>query len=197
MSRVLVLRHGRTAWNDDGRIQGRTDTPLSPAGRAQVRGWSLPRWTSGATWYASPLARARDTAALLGHPAPLLDDRLVEMSFGAYEGRRLAELRRALGPAMADNELRGLDFHPPGGETPRQVAARFAQFLAQQAAGACDLVVVAHKGILRAALVLARGWDMLGRPPIPIRDDHGFIVTTDDDGRATDLSSLALRSVVA
>lgn len=197
MSRVLVLRHGRTAWNENGRIQGRTDTPLSLAGREQVRGWSLPAWTSGATWYASPLARARDTATLLGHPAPLLDDRLLEMSFGAYEGRRLAELRLELGPAMADNEIRGLDFHPPGGETPRQVAARFAQFLAERAAGACDLVVVAHKGILRAALVLARGWDMIGRPPLPIRDDHGFIVTTDRDGRPTELCSLGLRTVEA
>jgi broad specificity phosphatase PhoE len=197
MSRVLVLRHARTAWNEDGRIQGRTDTPLSVAGREQVRAWRLPAWASGATWYASPLARARETAALLGHPAPLLDDRLVEMSFGAHEGRRLAELRVELGSAMADNEIRGLDFHPPGGETPRQVAARFAQFLAERTAGGGDLVVVAHKGILRAALVIARGWDMLGRPPVPIRDDHGFLLTTDADGRPTGLDSLPLRTGLA
>lgn len=197
MSRVLLLRHGRTAWNEDGRIQGRTDTPLSLAGREQVRAWRLPAWASSATWYASPLARARETAALLGQPAPLLDARLLEMSFGAYEGRRLAELRVELGAVFADNEIRGLDFHPPGGETPRQVAVRLALFLAERTAGGGDLVVVAHKGILRAALVLACGWDMLGRPPIPIRDDHGFLLTTDADGRPAGLDSLTLRPALA
>lgn len=197
MSRVLVLRHGRTAWNDEGRIQGRTDTPLSAAGRAQVSSWRLPGWTDGATWYASPLARARETAALLGRPSPRLDQRLVEMSFGTYEGRRLAELRRDLGPAMAANEIRGLDFHPPDGETPRQVAARFACFLAERATDGGDLVVVAHKGLLRAALVLTFAWDMLARPPVPIRDDHAFLMTTDGCGRATTLASLPLCAVSA
>ena len=63
---VAFVRHGRTEWNDAGRMQGRADIGLSEAGRAQVRGWTLPRSLAGARFVASPLARARETAAIMG-----------------------------------------------------------------------------------------------------------------------------------
>jgi probable phosphoglycerate mutase len=172
--RVLIVRHGRTAWNEQGRIQGRTDTALSPAGRRQVLGWRLPPAFRAARCVSSPLRRAVETAALLGHPAPPTDPRLAEMRWGAFEGRLLAELRRERGAAMQADEALGLDFRPPDGESPREVAARLGAFLADAARQPGDLLVVAHKGILRASLVLAPGWDMLGRPPVPLEDDTAF-----------------------
>jgi probable phosphoglycerate mutase len=188
--RVLILRHGRTAWNEAGRIQGRTDIALSPAGRRQVRAWRLPARYAATRCVSSPLRRALETARLLGHPSPATDHRLVEMRWGRFEGRLLADLRGELGPAMQANEAQGLDFRPPGGESPREVADRLADYLADAASDRDDLVLVAHKGILRASLVLALGWDMIGRPPVPIVDDTAL------EHRLDPLGALAFERIV-
>ncbi len=191
--RVLFVRHGSTAWNEAGRIQGCTDVPLSPAGRAQVAGWRLPEGWRGGRCVTSPLQRARETAALLGFDAAEIDARLVEMGWGGYEGATLAELRQRHGDALAENEARGLDFRPPGGESPREVAARLAGFLRDLAVEGEDRLVVAHRGILRASLVLAFGWDMLGRPPVRIVDDVALEHELDSDGGLAFVRSVGLR----
>ncbi len=178
MSRLLLIRHGATAWNEAGRIQGRSDPPLSPAGRAAVSAWRLPAQVYDAAadtrWLSSPLTRARDTAAIL-HGAPVeTEARLIETDWGAWEGRSLADLRDELGPAMAENEARGLDFRPPGGESPRDVQNRvrpLLESLAQKTAGTAGTVVaVTHKGVIRAVYALACGWDMRAKPPAKLRD---------------------------
>ncbi|HMR29854.1 MAG TPA: histidine phosphatase family protein [Geminicoccaceae bacterium] len=181
--RALFIRHGLTRWNEEGRIQGQTDVPLSPAGREQVAAWRLPPDLAAARSYVSPLGRARETARILGLDRPAVDDRLREMAWGAYEGEMLVELRRRHRTAFADIESRGLDLRAPGGESPREVSARLAGFLAEAAVGAGDLVIVAHKGILRASIVLAFGWDMLGEPPVAIRDDRALLHRLDPAGR--------------
>ncbi len=127
--RICLIRHGTTAWNAAGRIQGRRDVPLSDAGRAQVRGWRLPHGFAQAACMASPLRRALETAALLGFDQPAIDGRLAEMDWGEFEGRTLTELRAELGPAMRELEDSGLDFRPPGGESPREVAGRLGACL--------------------------------------------------------------------
>jgi broad specificity phosphatase PhoE len=191
--RVCLIRHASTAWNEEGRIQGRTDIPLSPAGRAQAAAWRLPEGFATAPCVVSPLRRAVETAALLGFPGPATDDRLAEMRWGAFEGRRLGELRDELGPSLADAERRGLDFRPPGGESPREVAARLAGFLGDLAADGRVRLLVAHKGILRAALVLSLGWDMLGKPPVRYDPERALLLTLDREGRPTFLASEPLR----
>ena len=85
---------------------------------------------------------------------------LVEMDWGLWQGMTLAELRAADPEGMRRNESRGLDFRPDGGESPREVRARVARWLAALAADGPPLVVVTHKGVIRAALSLATGWDM-------------------------------------
>ena len=160
-----MLRHGPTAWTTERRLQGRTDMPLSPEGKATVLGWRLPAETAGFAWVASPLARARETAALLGHGDAPVDARLVEMSFGDWEGRRLADLRDEFGPAMDALESRGLDFRAPGGESPRELQQRLAPLLAELGRGRGDFIAVTHKSVIRALYALATGWPMLGRPP--------------------------------
>lgn len=160
-----MLRHGPTAWTTERRLQGRTDMPLSPEGKAKVLGWRLPAETAGFAWVASPLARARETAALLGHGDAPVDARLVEMSFGDWEGRRLADLRDEFGPAMDALESRGLDFRAPGGESPRELQQRLAPLLAELGRGRGDFIAVTHKSVIRALYALATGWPMLGRPP--------------------------------
>ena len=186
MTRLAVIRHGPTAWNAEGRIQGHSDVPLSAPGRAAVRTWRLPGEIAGADWrwISSPLRRARETAALLNPEAEVCTDaRLVEMDWGAWEGRVLSELRAAGGSGMADAEARGLDFRPPGGESPRDVQARIAPLLAGLARAGGGHLAVTHKGVLRALYAWASGWDMTGRPPVKLRDACAHVYALDDEGR--------------
>jgi probable phosphoglycerate mutase len=195
VSRLLLIRHGATAWNEAGRIQGRSDPGLSPAGRAAVARWALPdgaAWAAGARWLCSPLRRARETATLL-HDGTLIEEpRLAEMDWGAWEGRTLADLRDEFGAGMTANEGRGLDFRPPGGESPRDVQRRLRPLLAELAATGAATVAVTHKGVIRAAYALASGWDLTGRPPAKLRDGcaHAFIL---DPGGTPRVAALNLQ----
>ena len=98
-------------------MQGRRDIPLSERGRAQVRTWSLPpELSNAASWVSSPLKRAIETAELLAGRAVDREGALIEMDWGDWEGSTLDELRDTHGAAFDQNEARGLDFRPPGGE---------------------------------------------------------------------------------
>ena len=165
MTLLALIRHGPTAWNRQRRVQGRRDIPLDAEGVAEVAGWRLPPAFSSFDWAASPLARARRTAAVLAGGAVPSAPALIEMDWGDWEGRRLAELRAELGPAMAANEARGLDFLPPGGESPRMVQRRLGPWLEEVARRGRPTVAVAHRGVIRALYAAAAGWDMLERPP--------------------------------
>jgi len=91
---VLLVRHGETSWNRDGRYQGRTDIPLSSEGRAQVQrlGDRL-RDVSFAKAFASPLLRAKATAEAIVGTRPLeLDANLLEISHGEWEGKLASEV---------------------------------------------------------------------------------------------------------
>jgi probable phosphoglycerate mutase len=192
--RILLIRHGRTVWNEQGRMQGRADLSLSPADRGQVQRWRLPEAWAAARWLSSPLRRATETAALLTEGPVDIEPRLIEMNWGAWEGRTLAELRTEAPEAMAANEARGLDFCPPGGESPREVRARFEALIADLAAERClsDVICVTHKGVIRVALSLATGWDMTSRPPLRLADDAALILHANATGRLAGRSVLRL-----
>lgn len=180
MTRLLMLRHAATAWTAAGRLQGHADPPLSAAGRAEAASWRLPDTFARAPILASPLRRARETAAHLGNAA--VEPRLVEMDWGAWEGARLADLRSTDPTGMAAHEALGLDLQPPGGERPRDVMGRLAALFEDLADGT-DRVLVCHKGVMRAALVLATGWDMTTKPPLRLTPAMGWLFTLDSAGR--------------
>lgn len=164
-----LIRHAPTTWNDEGRIQGWTDTPLSAAGRALLAGWEAPPQFAAADWYSSPLQRCRETARhLVGRNVPT-DPLLQEMNWGDWQGETLADLRERLGGKMADAEALGWDFAPPNGESPRNLAGRFQAFLAKLADSDRLTVAVTHRGVIRVAFALATGWDFLGKPPFEMQ----------------------------
>ena len=174
-----ILRHGPTDWNATGRLQGLTDTDLSPDGEALVRRWRLPPPADGWKRVCSPLRRARRTAELLRPAMPAgTDSALREMSFGVWEGRTLADLRADGGESFAAAEAAGLDFQPPGGESPRATMVRLAGWASSLRE---PVIAVSHKAAIRALLALATGWDMLGRPPHKLdwRSVHFFVVSGD------------------
>ena len=163
---LLVLRHAPTEWNRTGRLQGRADIPLGAFGRECAKSWRLPAGWEGRHCLASPLRRAMETAFLLGlDPAP--EPALIEMDWGEWEGRTIAALRAELGGDMAENERRGLDFRPPGGESPREVQVRVAALFASLSE---PTIVVTHKGVLRATYALASGWAMAEKPGVKLAD---------------------------
>ena len=182
MVRFAVVRHAPTNWNAIGRVQGHSDIPLSDIGRQNVAGWSLPPGLAGYQEVASPLARTVETARLLLGRTPATDKRLIEMSWGEWEGRRLPELRAELGDLMVAWEAKGLDFHAPGGESPRDVQVRLGPLLADIARGDQPTLAVTHKGVIRALYALATGWDMTGKAPDKLRDDCVHIFTLSAEG---------------
>ncbi|MBS0221517.1 MAG: histidine phosphatase family protein [Proteobacteria bacterium] len=177
-----ILRHAPTAWNESRRLQGMTDIPLSAEGEALAARWRLPAPASGWKRLCSPLQRARRTAELLQPAAPVtIEPRLREMSFGAWEGRTILDLRETVGVVFLDAERRGLDFQPPDGESPRATMARLLDWASEIAAAGEAVVAVSHKAAIRALLALATGWDMTGRQPVKLdwQSLHYFIAHCD------------------
>ena len=187
MTELAFIRHGRTAWNEDGRLTGRADIPLTAEGEAQLAGRRVPDDWADAVWHTSPLRRARQTAALLGHADARVEQRLIEMDFGAYEGQTIAGLRQRFPREMAANEDRGLDFLPPEGESPRMVLQRLRPFLRELATAGGRHVAVAHKSVIRSVFAAAYDWPMLGRPPIRLRWNCAHAFTIDDAGAVAPL----------
>jgi probable phosphoglycerate mutase len=182
---VAFVRHGSTAWNEQRRMQGRRDIPLSESGKAEVGAWRLPAdlalgATGAVQWHSSPLRRAIETAQILSGATPREEPALIEMDWGDWEGYGLDELRLRFGDAFARNEAAGLDFRPPGGESPRDVRDRIVGWLGEVATRGAPVVAVTHKGVLRAVLAAATGWDMMGKPPVRLQNGtlHRFAVDT-------------------
>ena len=164
MTLLVLLRHGPTGWTREHRLQGRADPALDATGRATVLAWRLAPELRGFRWLTSPLARCTETAALLGLETQI-EPRLIEMDWGRWEGRTIAEVRADPGEEIAAQETRGLDLQPPGGESPRAVQRRLAPLLAEIAATGRATGGITHKGVIRALLALATGWTMVGRAP--------------------------------
>ena len=183
MTSLVLIRHGPTDWNAEGRIQGRSDRPLSAAGRASVARWRLPAEPADRVWIVSPLKRARQTAELLNIADAAVEEALIEADWGAWEGERLADLRRRLGAELAAEEARGLDFTPPGGESPRDLQRRLAPLLRRLAAAGRATGAVTHKGVIRALYAQASGWHMRGKAPQRLVDGMAHVFRLDADAR--------------
>lgn len=169
MTRIAFLRHGPTLWNAEGRIQGREDVGLSDEGMRLMASLRLPAPFDGAAVFTSPLSRARQTAvAIAASPPHAAADALIEMDWGQWSGQTVSDLRARLGDAFLENEARGLDFRPEGGESPRDVMARLADFARMAAALEKPALAITHKGVIRAALAMGTGWDMKGRAPVKL-----------------------------
>lgn len=180
---LVAIRHAPTEWNRARRLQGRTDIALSAEGEAAARCWRLdPAWR-GYRVIASPLRRAYQTAALLFADREIaIEPRLMEMDFGGWEGKSLAELRGTPGSDAESRESMGLDFRPPDGESPRDVQRRIQPLFAEIADAMVPTVIVTHKAVLRAMLALATGWPMLGKPPVKLLADSAHVFRIHPDG---------------
>lgn len=160
---VWLVRHGETAWNLAGRMQGHTDVLLTERGRAQAEALAARlREAPPARIVSSDLSRALETARIVGAACgvePVADAGLREQDLGAWEGRTFAEVE-ALEPEVAARfRRRDPDARPAGGETRGELSARvWARFEAHAAPGSPGpLLVVSHGGALQTVLYRVLG----------------------------------------
>ena len=165
MPTIYYIRHGETAWNAEGRLQGARDVPLNDLGRRQAAhaGQILAdlfvregRDKSALSFVSSPLGRARSTMELVRGELKLplvdyrLDDRLREIGYGEWEGSTLAEMQAADPEFFARRQAEKWTMSPPGGESYVGVQARVQSWYDQLRE---DTVAVAHGGTARALMV--------------------------------------------
>lgn len=158
---ILLVRHGETDSNAEGRIQGQTNTPLNERGRAQAQ--ALADELAGesiAAVYSSDLDRARETAEILAARLDLpvvVDPALRERNFGSWEGRTVDELEARWPGAWA--RWREGDEGEGDVEDHLALAARVRDAIHRLAAAHPGerILVVAHGGAMRVILTDAAG----------------------------------------
>ena len=158
-----VIRHARTEWNRDRRIQGWSDSPLTAEGERQAELWAnhlqAMRWEA---ILASDTGRAQATARIINRRLGLpldIDSRLRELDWGRWTGRTVRQLRGEEPDVVAAQERAGWDFQPPGGESRRAQLERSRQALLDAAAerpGAAILVVT-HEGVIKSLAYFLKG----------------------------------------
>ena len=162
---IYYIRHGETAWNAEGRLQGTLDVPLNELGRKQAAhaGNVLAnlfardgRDKDALAYVASPLGRARSTMDFVREVLGLraggyaLDDRLREIGYGEWEGSTLAEMQAKDPELYAQRLTRKWTMSSPGGETYASVQLRMRDWYDSLLS---DTVAVAHGGTARALMV--------------------------------------------
>ncbi|MQB03202.1 histidine phosphatase family protein [Agrobacterium tumefaciens] len=167
---VYVIRHGQTDWNAIRRLQGQKDIPLNDFGRAQAVGNGkvlaqiLGDSARDFDYVASPLGRTRETMELMRGAMGLdpytyrTDDRLVEVSFGDWEGQTLPELKKEFPDRVKARKANKWDFIPPGqhAESYEILSWRIGAWLSSVEV---PTVCVCHGGVIRSIFRLVSGMD--------------------------------------
>jgi len=155
MIRLGLIRHARTPWNLEKKIQGSTDIPLSPVGKREAARWgALLASEPFDVILSSPLTRAKETSRLISDQMgiPLFfDTDLREQDFGDWEGRRITDIRQKDPKAIEFQESRGWEFCPPGGESRTRVLERISKVF-EKAAKTFEnqyILVVTHQSIIK------------------------------------------------
>ncbi|MDB5640852.1 MAG: phosphoglycerate mutase [Hyphomicrobiales bacterium] len=167
--RLIVLRHGETDWNAAGRLQGHVDIALNAKGEAQAEecgriiGRILGRdrdRLDAFHYVSSPLQRSRRTMELARGALGLdpftykLDDRLMELSFGEWEGMTWPQVKAHSPYMAAEREADKWSLQPPGGESYAMLSSRIQPWLETLEH---DTIAVAHGGVARCLMHLVGG----------------------------------------
>lgn len=167
--RLFFLRHGETDWNAEGRLQGQQDIPLNATGRlqagnagrivARILGPQALR-SPDLLFLCSPLTRARQTMeiarAAMGLPAHdyAIEERIVELTFGEWEGLTWPEVKAREPAAASWREGNKWRFTPPRGESYAMLADRLRPWVERLDR---EAVVVSHGGVARALMAIVGG----------------------------------------
>ena len=192
---IYMIRHGQTEWNAEARLQGQKDIPLNALGRQQALGNGVALaallGSEAATYdfVSSPLSRARETMELMRGAMGLaprdyrIEKRLMEVSFGDWEGWTLRELKRQTPERVAARRTAKWDFIPPGddAESYEILSWRIGSWLASVDR---PTVCVCHGGVIRAVFRLIADMPKEEAAEIGIPQDR--ILHIDTAGRHVD-----------
>ena len=187
---VYVIRHGQTDWNAIRRLQGQKDIPLNDFGRSQAiaNGTTLCEILGASAgdfdFVASPLGRTRETMELLRSAMGLdpkayrTDARLVEVSFGDWEGHTLPELKLTHPEKVRARKAAKWDFIPPGddAESYEILSWRIGAWLSSVDR---QTVCVCHGGVIRSIFRLVTGMEKHVAAEIEIPQDRILKVDTE------------------
>ena len=162
----ILIRHGESLSNREGRVQGQADVKLSTTGLQQAT--AVASWCQSHSFekkscelWSSPLCRARETADVIGTATGLsvqIEDELVELNAGVFQGHLWDDLADRFPEDVARWRSGDVDFQIPGGESRRQLAERGRHALQSLSCRPIDsMIIVAHGGVLTAALGLLVG----------------------------------------
>ena len=188
--RLLLLRHGRTAWNESGRAQGHADIPLDAVGQSQAPrvAMHVAALAPVALW-TSDLTRARETCAAVERATGLaakVDERFREFDVGERQGMVQAEFAARF-PAEHDAWTHGRD-EPcvPGAESTTDVVRRMVPALREAHDSLADGetgVVVTHGACLRVAVLELLGWPQSSTRQLRGMDNCAWAELVDDAER--------------
>lgn len=197
MTRLVLVRHGQTAWNLEGRAQGHTDVGLDDTGRAQARAMApyVAAMRPTALW-SSDLARARETADQVAGATGLEvrpDPRLREFDVGERAGLTIPEFAERYPESHAAWREGHITGDVPGAETTADVVARMVPALQEiwdsTPAGETS-VVVSHGACSKVSLLAFLGWPEMLMESLRGLDNCGWAVLEDDaHGRGVRLAS--------
>ena len=168
LCRFGIIRHAETSWNRQKRIQGRTETRLSPEGQesAAVWGYRLSKqpWTR---ILVSDMERARQTACRINETLKIpifFEPRLREQDWGEWTGKTLEQIRNETPDHFSRQEAAGWRFRPPGGEDRLSVLKRSRNALRDAALRWPEETIlgIMHKGVIKILI-----YDLMGDPFIP------------------------------
>ncbi len=184
--KLLLVRHGETSWNRDGRYQGRSDTPLSARGKRQAQALAERLAASDEiSIVASPLMRAQATAHIIATRLDLpvaTDHRLTELAYGEWEGLQQAEVKQRW-PELLRLWKRTPDRVTfPGGESLSDMRHRVRSFLEHTARQSGTRLAITHDGVARLAILEARGSPLSAFRDVRI-ENASITTCTWQDGR--------------
>jgi probable phosphoglycerate mutase len=173
ITRFGLIRHAPTCWNQEKRIQGHGDSPLTDEGKVQAAHWG--RILEPFSWnriLSSDTGRALETAERINRVLNLpltTDGRLREQDWGRWVGKTIAQIKSEAPQELAGQIRAGWDFRPPGGEDRQHVLKRSCRALMEAAAGwpGDNILVVTHEGVIKGILYHLCGRKFLpSEPPI-------------------------------
>ena len=183
------MRHAKTQWNLDKRIQGQNDSKLCAEGIEQAERW-VPTVKQAGVWdrvVTSGLTRTMQTARIVNRELGLpveRDRRLNEQDWGTWNGKTERELRTEQEKELERRLAMGWQFSPPGGEDRETVMRRSIDALVDLAGRYPEetILVVAHGGVIKCLLYGLLGRKFLpGEPPI-LKEYHLHFLTSDGHG---------------
>jgi probable phosphoglycerate mutase len=188
--KLFFVRHGETDWNAERRYQGQTDIPLNARGRAQSRrnGEALRSFLpdiAAADFVASPLGRTRETMEILRQSLGLdpagyrVDSRLIELSYGSWEGQLQSHLPLIDPSGLADRGGDPFRWRPVGGESYEDLLRRTIEWADTLRH---DTVVSSHGGVSRCLRAYVLGLDDETIPSLESPQDRVLLL---HDGRMT------------